>query len=696
MRVAKVLTIATTDSGGGAGVQADLKAISALGGYGMSVIAALTAQNTIGVQGIHKLPVEFIEQQFDSVAKDIGIDSAKIGMLFTSEIMRSVARKIREYQLEKLVIDPVMVAKSGAMLIQEDAKQTLVKELLPIAFVITPNLHEAEVLTGMKIVSTDDMKDAARMLHRLGAKNVLVKGGHLDGDALDILYDGEHFCEFISERISTKDTHGTGCTLSAAIATGLAQGKSVVDAVQRAKEYVTTAIRFSLRIGGGHGPTNHFAELFRESGRFQCLEDLKHSARRLERAQCGHLIPEIQSNLGYALPYATQLSEVAAFPGRLIRIREDVKAICDPEFGASRHVAKIILTVMRYYPEYRAAMAVRFSEEILTICQKIGFTIGSFDRQDEPEAVKRREGSSLEWGTNQVLSQRKDVPDMIFDRGEVGKEPVIRVLGKTPAEVVDKVFLIAQTLKNIEDEKGRAEEIHTSPVLKLHVETPLDESAFDESAKDFDEWFGKNKAVFESELLAEQQFITDPERTVSIGLGSGLFDARLGIKFGVEPSESMAALARKRGIDVKIGSAENVPFEDEQFNAVLLGTIISYVKDRLKAVSEAHRILRQGGHIIVSFLTREGSYGMLYDLAYLQGKYDPETAPQDPYPIQFLQETNWCSVSEVSALLKDAGFVGLEYMQTLTRHPKYSNDSIEEPTSGYDRGDYVVIRGRKP
>jgi len=259
MTIKRVLTIAGSDSGGGAGIQADLKTITALGGFGMSVITALTAQNTLGVHGIHEVPADFIEKQFDAVATDIGVDAAKTGMLASSEIMRTVAKKIEEYGIEKLVVDPVMVAKGGAMLIRQEAKQTLIEELLPLAFVITPNVPEAEELTGMKIATVEDMKEAAMAINRMGAENVFLKGGHMSGDALDVLYDGRDFYEFVSERIDTKNTHGTGCTTSAAIATGLAQGMDVYEAVRLAKDYITMAIRYSLCIGGGHGPTNHMA-----------------------------------------------------------------------------------------------------------------------------------------------------------------------------------------------------------------------------------------------------------------------------------------------------------------------------------------------------------------------------------------------------------------------------------------------------
>ena len=232
----------------------------------------------------------------------------------------------------------------------------------------------------------------------------------------------------------------------------------------------------------------------------------------------------------------------------------------------------------------------------------------------------------------------------------------------------------------------------TQPKGEPAVGTP----AFEDDAAAFDAWFAKNAAVFESELLAEKRFVTDPENTVSIGCGSGLFEARLGIRRGVEPSESMARLARQRGVEVTIGTAEDVPLPDEAFGGVLLGTVLSYVKDRGRAVREAHRILKRGGHVVVSFLPRESSYAMLYDLAHLRGEYDVETAPAHPYPIQFLEGVHWCSTREVAELLQGAGFVDLEHVQTLTRHPKYTNDAVEQPTEGFDRGDYVVVRARKP
>jgi hydroxymethylpyrimidine/phosphomethylpyrimidine kinase len=271
MKPKRILTIAGSDSGGGAGIQADLKTITVLGGFGMSVITALTAQNTLGIKAIHKVPPAFVAKQFDAVAEDIGANAAKTGMLVSAEIIQVVAEKIRQYGIEELVVDPVMVAKGGAQLIRQGAIETLKKALIPLARVVTPNIPEAEVLSGLVIASREDMKRAAHMIHGLGARNVVIKGGHLPGLAIDLLYNGKDFLEFSTERINTEHTHGTGCTYSATIATMLAFRKSLPEAVREAKAYITLAIQHSLHIGSGQGPIDHFAAIREEVKRLRNL-----------------------------------------------------------------------------------------------------------------------------------------------------------------------------------------------------------------------------------------------------------------------------------------------------------------------------------------------------------------------------------------------------------------------------------------
>jgi hydroxymethylpyrimidine/phosphomethylpyrimidine kinase len=252
------MTIAGSDSGGGAGIQADLKTFAALGVYGTSVITAVTAQNTVGVSGIHEVPVEMVAAQIEAVLIDLGADAVKTGMLASSSIIETVARELSRFRVERLVVDPVMVAKSGDRLLREEAVDALRRSLLPLASVVTPNIPEAETLAGVKIASAEDVRRAARAIFNMGAKSVVVKGGHLPGPPVDLLYDGREFREFSGRRIETRSTHGTGCTFASAIAAGLAQGRELVDAIARAKEYVAQAMERAFPIGEGHGPLNHF------------------------------------------------------------------------------------------------------------------------------------------------------------------------------------------------------------------------------------------------------------------------------------------------------------------------------------------------------------------------------------------------------------------------------------------------------
>ena len=253
----RALTIAGSDSGGGAGIQADLKVFFALGCHGMSALTALTAQNTVGVTGIHEVPESFVSQQIDAVASDIGVDAAKTGMLASSQIVMAVTKGIQEHDIARVVVDPVFISKHGNVLLAEDAIDALRYDLFPLATVVTPNLYEAGAIVGRAIESLEDMKWAAGELHALGPSSVLVKGGHLgDAEAIDVFYEGDVPLEIKGPRYETEDTHGTGCALSAAICAYLAHGETRENAVRKGKDFVSGAIRKSLRIGSGFGPVN--------------------------------------------------------------------------------------------------------------------------------------------------------------------------------------------------------------------------------------------------------------------------------------------------------------------------------------------------------------------------------------------------------------------------------------------------------
>lgn len=262
MRVARALTIAGSDSGGGAGIQADLKTFAALGVYGASVITAITAQNTRGVTGVQEIEPSLVAAQIDAVMEDIGADGVKTGMLSSAPIIETVAARVRHHRIEMLVVDPVMVAKSGDRLLRPDAVAALKASLLPLALVVTPNIPEAETLVGHRLETTDDLRGAAEAIHALGPGYVVVKGGHRLGDADDLIFDGHSFRTLHAARIDTPHTHGTGCTFSAAIAAGLAKGLPPVEAIAAAKEYLTGAIAHAYPVGSGHSPVHHFYRLW--------------------------------------------------------------------------------------------------------------------------------------------------------------------------------------------------------------------------------------------------------------------------------------------------------------------------------------------------------------------------------------------------------------------------------------------------
>ena len=261
----KTLTIAGSDSGGGAGIQADLKTFAALRVYGMTAITAVTAQNTSRVTGVHALPAEFVAEQMEAVIEDIGVDALKTGMLANAGIVKAVADTVKRHSLAPLVVDPVMVAQSGDVLLEKEAIKAVREELLPLSTVVAPNLDEASILVEQPVKTLADMEEAARAIHKFGSEWVLVKGGHLAGDEVtDILFDGNNFHYYSSSRLPVVNTHGSGCTYAAAITAMLAREPSVPDAVGKARQYLLEALEYGLPIGKGSGPLHHLVRCYRE------------------------------------------------------------------------------------------------------------------------------------------------------------------------------------------------------------------------------------------------------------------------------------------------------------------------------------------------------------------------------------------------------------------------------------------------
>ncbi len=453
VKVPTALTIAGSDSGGGAGIEADIKTFAALGVHGLAAVTAVTAQNTVSFESAYVLSPDTVKAQVRAVAEDLGVDAAKTGMLCNASIVSAVAEVVREYCFP-LVVDPVLRSKSGATLLNEDGVKALIKELIPIAKVVTPNAPEAERLTGVKVESIKGAREAAKVIvEELGAEAAVVKGGHVGGsEAVDVLYHNGVFREFRSHRISSPCTHGTGCVFSAAITACLAKGLGVEESVRIAKELVTVAIRYGCRVGKGSCPVNPSAWVDIPAERWRAVAAVAEAVEMLEKSGelINPLVPEVQMNVVTAIParYAGGVEDVAAVRGRVVRYGRGVRAVGPPEFGASSHLARAVLKVMEFDPRVRGAVNVRFSTEFLKVARSLGLTCSYYDRSEEPEEVKAVEGATIPWGVETAVRRAGGVvPDIIFHKGDVGKEPMINIFGFDAVDAVRKLIRVAEAMR---------------------------------------------------------------------------------------------------------------------------------------------------------------------------------------------------------------------------------------------------------
>jgi hydroxymethylpyrimidine kinase/phosphomethylpyrimidine kinase len=443
-KIPVAITIAGSDSGGGAGIQADLKTFAALGVHGTTAVTSVTAQNTCSLIDKEDVDTEIVKKQIRAVADDIGVDAAKTGMLHTKEIVNAVAAAISSYDFP-LVVDPVMIASSGANLLESDAVDALKKRIIKNATVVTPNRFEAEKLGKIIIRNVEDAKVAAERISMIGSEAVVVKGSHIDEEhAVDVLYHKGRFRVFKAPKLDAKTTHGTGCSFSAAITAELAKGKDISEAVENAKRIVALAIRFGLDLGKGYGPVNPVAGLYRESSRYQVLLNVEKARRLLESSSLmSKLIPEVGMNIAMAVPYAEKVGDVAAIPGRLVKVSNRARSVAHARFGGSSHLARYIIEIMKHDPRRKAAVNLRFSEETLEVLKGMNLEVSFYDREKEPEEVKSAEGMSVQWGVTQAVKREGKVPDVIYHMGDFGKEPMIVILCEEASELAELVLEIA-------------------------------------------------------------------------------------------------------------------------------------------------------------------------------------------------------------------------------------------------------------
>ncbi|RLE00286.1 MAG: bifunctional hydroxymethylpyrimidine kinase/phosphomethylpyrimidine kinase [Aquificota bacterium] len=445
-----LLTIAGSDPSGGAGIQQDLRVFAQLGCHGMAAIAALTIQNTTGVKGFVSVEPQFLREQVEFLFQDVMPQVVKTGMLGSVENVEVVAQCLQGRGIP-LVVDPVLVATSGDPLF-EGAKGAFLEHLFPLATVVTPNAHEAGALTGMEVKTLEDMKEAARRLKARGPQWVLIKGGDLEGkEVVDLLYGGDGFHHFAHPRVSLSDkSHGTGCAFASTLAVFLARGLDMIQAYRESLKLVELYLMGAVPLGKGAVPANPLVVGERNRARCRVLDRLARALEILESLEGGGiLVPEVQINLCEAIPLARGHQDVAGIRGRVVRWGEKMRAVGCPAFGASRHVANIVLTAMRFDPSVRAAMNVKYKREWISILESSPLEVASFSRAEEPAEVKEREGSTLEWGVNKVCSSLGRVPDIIYDEGDIGKEPMIRVLGRDALNVVEKARIILDMVSGV-------------------------------------------------------------------------------------------------------------------------------------------------------------------------------------------------------------------------------------------------------
>ena len=445
MKVA--LSIAGSDSGAGAGIQADLKTFSALSVYGCTAITTITAQNTQGVSAISEVEPEIIRKQITSIMIDMPPDAIKIGMVYSKTIIQTVTKVIKSSNCP-VILDPIIVAGSGAKLLLNNAIESFISELIPLSTLITPNMMEARKLTNRKIDSERDTIEAAHIIRKLGAKNVIIKGGHFDKkkSVTDVFLDSNgRSAKFSNPWIDVKATHGSGCNFSAASAAFVARGFDLRQSCRLANQYVHNAIKNVLKIGRGLVVTNPISSIYQDANRYNILRELQLVINKIQGTNnFGKVIPETQSNLVFALPDAKTALDIAAVRGRIVRIDGSARAFSNVEFGASKHVSCAVLSYMKVDPTIRSAMNIKFDEKILSVCKSL-FQISEYDRINEPASVKKIEGKTIFWGTKNALIKNPNA-QVIYHKGDIGKEAMIMIFGRNPSDVFDKINWILNYL----------------------------------------------------------------------------------------------------------------------------------------------------------------------------------------------------------------------------------------------------------
>jgi len=431
-----VLSIAGSDPSSGAGVQGDIKTFNAFGVYGLSVITAVTSQNTIKFFDVKPVSPGLVKSQIRSILEDFHIDAIKIGMVYDKQTVRVIHSELAKIKTP-IILDPIFKSTTGGILQKEDAFLDFKKMLIPLSYVITPNVMEAEKITNIKIKSLSDMKSAAKKIQKLGIKNIVIKGGHFlkGGKVSDLLLDGKKFSIFHHDRMKF-ESHGGGCTFSAALCANIARGKKLADAVDSARLFTIDSMRNAANIGRG-------IPIVKQTSGDKIEKQLSDAISKFCTIKSiFKYIPECQTNFVYSVSNPNSLNDIIGVEGRIVRTGKFVTIAGNLKYGGSKHVASAVLEMTRKFPSVRSSLNLKYDEKTIERAISKGLKVSSYDRENEPSEVQEKEGSTISWGTKRAIINLKTPPDIIFHKGGFGKEAMILVFGKSPTEVLRKILKI--------------------------------------------------------------------------------------------------------------------------------------------------------------------------------------------------------------------------------------------------------------
>ncbi|MFB5629974.1 MAG: bifunctional hydroxymethylpyrimidine kinase/phosphomethylpyrimidine kinase [Nitrosopumilaceae archaeon] len=431
-----LLSIAGSDPSSGAGIQSDVKTFTSLGAYALTVITSITSQNTTKFATVEPVSPKMIKSQIDSVFSDFKIDAIKIGMVYNSTTIKAISSKLSHNKIP-IILDPVIKSTTGGILLKRDAFNDYLKFLLPLSFAITPNLLEASILSGIKIKNKKDLYKSALKIKELGANKVIITGVNFEKNTIsDFIVDEGKMYSLSGKKIQ-QINHGSGCNFSAALTVAIGKGNSFNDAVKFARKFTFDSIKNSKNIGRGIRITDSTSN---SDGNKKILEYAINDLKKIKKIYT--IIPECQTNFVYSKKKIKSTKDVLGISGRIVKTGKNIEVAGSLKYGGSKHVATALYEINKKFPDVRSAINIKYNPKLIKNCQKKSLVIQSYDRKKEPKEKKRKENLSISWGIKEAIKISKKPPDIIYHKGDFGKEPMIMIFGNNPKNVVDKVTKI--------------------------------------------------------------------------------------------------------------------------------------------------------------------------------------------------------------------------------------------------------------